>query len=236
MKIAALESSTPVGGVALVEDGEVAAESICLMRRSHSRLLVADLVELLGRLGWRVGDVDLWSTSSGPGSFTGLRIGMATVKGLAYSTGRPMACSSSLACLARQALPFEGWILPMLDARKKEVYTALFRASGFDLEMAGRQEVADPISAASGASATTMAGPVLLVGDGALLYREQLDGLLAGAIFAGQDLSFPRPSTTALEAARRHLDGERWPLEAAEPVYIRPSDAEIGRRRARPHP
>lgn len=134
MKILGIDSSATVASVAVCEDGRLLAEYTVNNGNTHSETLLPMVEAALGALSLTVADVDLFAVSSGPGSFTGVRIGAATLKGLAFASGKPCVGVSTLHALALNLLPVRGLICPVMNARRSQVYTALFRSDGETLQ------------------------------------------------------------------------------------------------------
>ena len=134
MKILALDSTALVASVALCEDGERLGELTINNGNTHSETLLPMVEFLLKRFDMTPDDVDLFAVSAGPGSFTGVRIGAATIKGLAFDTEKPCVGVSTLEALAYNLNGFDGLICPVMNARRKQVYTALFRCKDGTLE------------------------------------------------------------------------------------------------------
>jgi tRNA threonylcarbamoyladenosine biosynthesis protein TsaB len=194
----------------------------------HSALLPRALVDLLHAEGKAIPDVEGFAIGLGPGSFTGLRIGLATWKGLAYANRRPIAGVSSLAAMALAAAPDapEGALLvPLLDAKKGEVYAGFYRAGG-----GGIVELADDAALPPGAVAervlTIAAGGALGFGEGYEAYAPALGG---GLPRLDTPVRTPPAAAVAALVAERLLAGGYDPqaLFALEPHYVRPSEAEL---------
>ena len=134
MKILALDSSAIVATVALCEDEALLGELTVNNGNTHSETLLPMVEFLLDRFGLTPDDLDALAVSKGPGSFTGVRIGAATVKGLAFGTSLPCVGVSTLEALAYNLIGYDGLICPVMNARRKQVYTALFRAKDGVLE------------------------------------------------------------------------------------------------------
>ena len=130
MKILALDSSAIVATVALCEDDRLLAEYTVNNGNTHSETLLPMIESLLGHFKLSAKDVDAFAASTGPGSFTGVRIGAATVKGLAFGMNKPCVEVSTLEALAYNLVGFGGIICPVMNARRSQVYTALFRSDG----------------------------------------------------------------------------------------------------------
>ena len=171
-RILLIDTSTAVLSVGLALDGTVVQERVCTEARQQASLTAPLVKEVLDAQGMGVKDCDAICVGSGPGSYTGLRVGVSTAKGLAFGAGKPLIAIGTLDILAQSVIPSEvegspSFISPMIDARRMEVYTAVYSPSG---------EKLTPIQALvveEGSFAEQLsAGPVLFVGDGALKCRE----------------------------------------------------------------
>jgi len=220
MLILTIETSTPVERVAVVRDGRVLAELSETVGRGHTEKLLGAVESVLSRSAVRAGDLDAIGVSIGPGRFSGLRVGLATAKGLAAASRVPVVPVETLAALAESARPHEGLVCPMLDARKGEVYAALFRLDTRrerllpDVAVAPT-EMLESVREAAGEEA------VLFLGSGASACRDEITSTLgAGALFADAPVEAPDPAALASLAAELELPD---PTEAAtlEPVYLR---------------
>ncbi len=174
-RILLLETSTATLSVALSADGKVAQERICTQPRSHAALAAPLVKEVLDAAGLTVAGCDAVCVSRGPGSYTGLRVGVSTAKGLCFGAGIPLLSVGTLDILAAQgrALPGEDgafrYLVPLIDARRMEVYTAVFSGEGKQLS-AVEARIIGPDSFAR----ELEEGPVLFIGDGAPKCREVL--------------------------------------------------------------
>ena len=130
MKILALDSTAQTATVALTEDEKLLAEYTLNNGNTHSETLLPMVESMLTQLGIEVGDVELFALSCGPGSFTGVRIGAATVKGLAFGMHKPCVGVSTLEAMAWHGVSAGGYICPVLDARRSQVYNAIFKIEG----------------------------------------------------------------------------------------------------------
>ncbi len=218
MKILALESSAVTASAALWEDGKCLGLTYANCGLTHSETLLPMIEGLLKRCSMTPGDADLIAVARGPGSFTGVRIGVATAKGLSWGADRPCCGVSTLEAMAWQAAFFEGRLLCCcMDARRGQVYNALFRAEGG----APRRVSEDRAIALKDLLPEMTEAPVLL-GDGAKLTAEALTA--AGVPFetAPEPLRYQTAWGVALAAAR--APRESW--GEPEPVYLRLSQAE----------
>jgi tRNA threonylcarbamoyladenosine biosynthesis protein TsaB len=223
--VLALETATMCGSVALVAENRCLAEFSLQTHETHSRRLLAGIDWLLQETGMDWPLIDAVAVSLGPGSFTGLRIGLATAKGLAMAGGTELIGVGTLDGLAAQLYGAgELLICPVLDARKKEVYCGFYRCDSL-----GIPRLLDTYMAIAPEALCAMIDkPVVLLGDGAVLYgdlfREKLGDLLkipAAAQF------FPRAAIIGLLALDKWRKNEFLDPAGAEPIYIRPSEAEL---------
>jgi tRNA threonylcarbamoyladenosine biosynthesis protein TsaB len=235
MKILAIETSTLLGGVAATDDSSgLIAEVRFNVKSTHSERLMTEIDHVLKGSGLQISDIDAFAVSIGPGSFTGLRIGVSTVKGFSYATGKPIVTVPTLEVLAWN-FPFSRYpVCTMLDARKKEVYAALFRwvAGGFD-RLIGETSTTvgmllEEIEAGEGKGDRGFLEKIIFAGEGALIYRKKItDALGKRAIFAPVDKMVPSPSVTASLGCRKALREEFSEPVGLVPFYIRRSEAEI---------
>ncbi|MEI6863445.1 MAG: tRNA (adenosine(37)-N6)-threonylcarbamoyltransferase complex dimerization subunit type 1 TsaB [Candidatus Omnitrophota bacterium] len=130
MKILSIDTSTDYLSVAITDGAKVLARYHKPSHRNHSKLLVPTIAKLIKRAGLKVKDIGGFCVSIGPGSFTGLRIGVVTVKGLAYALGKPIVTVPTLDVIARNAKGFKGIVCPVLDAKKNKVYACLYKSDG----------------------------------------------------------------------------------------------------------
>lgn len=224
MRILAVDTATEVCGLALFVNGQVKAERSIAQGVTHTKLLMGALSALLQEAGMDIAALDGLAVTRGPGSFTGLRIGISTVKGLALATGKPLVGVSTLAVLAHQAPGGTSWVCPMIDARRKEVYWSLYRRQGDDLLRML------PEQAGSVVDAVTQLGrePCLFIGNGAQLYAAVIGERLAQtAQLADARLHALQPGMVARLGAQCLAQGHRDDVHRFVPVYLRPSDARI---------
>jgi tRNA threonylcarbamoyladenosine biosynthesis protein TsaB len=222
MKILAVDTATKTCAAAIVDNGEPVAEIIVDQGKTHTRILMKIISDMLSSAGMRTTDIDGLAVTIGPGSFTGLRIGLATVKGLALSRGKPIAGISTLDALAAPVSKRTGQICAMLDARRGEVYTALYRCGVSGLIQEGPARAASPEQALAGIS-----GPVLFVGDGALAYKDRILAELGDkACFAEPGQHMIRASAVGKLGTELIIAGKSFDAFTLVPLYLRRSDAE----------
>jgi tRNA threonylcarbamoyladenosine biosynthesis protein TsaB len=224
----ALDTTTRASSGAVVVDGRVGGEWTADAAQALAALLPRGLIDALAAGGWTLQDVDLLAVAVGPGSFTGLRVGIATMQGLAVALGRPLLGVSSLEALARCAAEEHGdptsTISVWVDAWRGEAYTGLYR-HGQELRPA---TVGAPADALAGPLAE-IDGPIVLVGDGAALHRGLIEERLGRrAIFAATMQPRLAPTIARLAAARAAA-GERPLPDDITPLYVRRPDVERAR-------
>ena len=226
MKILAADTSTSINTVAVCEDDRVLAESIVECGRSHSERLIGTADWVLAEAGCRIEDMDALAVSIGPGSFTGVRVGVATWKGLALGCKRPLAPVPTLDAMTRLGAFRDGLVCPLLDARMGEVFGAVyhFREGVRDKLVQDRVCPVEIIL-------NEIDGGAIFLGNGADLYRERILAGNPGAVFAPAMCSVPRASAVACEA--RSLIDRCVCTDPAlvSPIYLRQSQAEINRAR-----
>jgi tRNA threonylcarbamoyladenosine biosynthesis protein TsaB len=218
-----VDTSTPTGSVAISRGETLLGEILLNVKSTHTDRLLLTLRQLLTDAGLQLADVDAFGVVLGPGSFTGLRVGVATVKGLALAMDKPVVGVSTLQALAMQ-IPFSQYPLcVLLDARKNEVYAGLYLWEG------GRPVPARPETViAPEVLLETLDGEILFAGDGSLIYRTLISRRLGSrAHFVPWALHLPRAAAAAVLALAALRAGETIPLAQLAPRYIRLSEAEI---------
>jgi tRNA threonylcarbamoyladenosine biosynthesis protein TsaB len=226
MRILAVDTSTQTGSVAVLEADTLLAEVAVTSKETHGKRLMPAIDDTLKMAGLTIEDCEGFAVTIGPGSFTGLRIGVSTVKGLGFATKKPVTGVSTLDALAYQFPLFPDTVCPVLDARKGQIYAALYACVG---HMKWKRE-----SEASAAEPRQWLKKIqrtcLFVGDGALIYRELIrENLGSLALFAPPYLNRVRASVVAYIGMQQILDDEIVDVGNLVPHYIRRSDAEIKR-------
>jgi tRNA threonylcarbamoyladenosine biosynthesis protein TsaB len=207
-----------------MDDGEVISDYLLNISVTHSERLLGAIEFVLREARCPIGEIDGWAVSLGPGSFTGLRIGVSTVKGLAFATGKPVAGVSTLDVLASQIAPTSYLICPILDARKQEVYTAFYRyEDGNSLKRQSDYQAIRPEDLVKKIKEHT-----IFLGDGVKTYGDfLLNSLPSLAIFPPAPLNVSHGSMVAKLGFKLLQKGERLDLSNFAPLYIRPSEAEM---------
>ncbi len=225
-RILALDTSSQVSSVALCEAERLVAESAFSLRSTHSQSLLSQLDTLLKTAGWTLADLHLLAVVSGPGAFTGVRIGVATIKGLAHVLNLPVVTVSSLAAVAMnlplQPLP----VCAFIDARKKEVYTQLFDLQdGYPRPLNQAQVISPDYLLAQ------IPDNICFVGDGISMYRDLFNEQRVSQQCLAPTCCHPiQASRVAALALEDYRKGLTLRPEQVVPTYIRPSDAELNRQ------
>jgi tRNA threonylcarbamoyladenosine biosynthesis protein TsaB len=223
MKLLALDTSTKVAGAALIEDGRLVCETNLIIGLTHSERLMPLVDGCLKLAGWIPDDIDVVAAVAGPGSFTGVRIGVATAKGIATALGRPVVAVNTLEVLAASFPGFCGVVVPILDARREQVYCAVYDGGLNELLPPDARKLTELLEhpAVAGAAAAMFAG------DGVAAYRDAIIHVLGDrARFAPPHLVLQRAGAAAWLAWRQAQAGQT--MDAAEllPLYLRKSQAE----------
>lgn len=222
MKILSFDSSALVASVSLCEDEKLLAEYTLNNGNTHSETLLPMVESILGFFGISAADVDLFAVSAGPGSFTGVRIGAATLKGLAFASGKPCAEISTLEALAYNLKIHKGLICPVMNARRSQVYTALFRSNGETLERL-MPDSAFSISELDGILAK-YGEEVALCGDG---YDITVKGFeLTPLCSVPERLRLQSAASVAAVALKNYKNGDVCSDRELGVNYLRPSQAE----------
>ncbi|MGD8834166.1 MAG: tRNA (adenosine(37)-N6)-threonylcarbamoyltransferase complex dimerization subunit type 1 TsaB [Desulfobacteraceae bacterium] len=225
--ILAVDTATEICGVALAVDDQIKTELTLSQGVTHTQSIMAAIESVLVMNRMDVGAIDVYAVTRGPGSFTGLRIGVSTVKGLALATAKPMLGISSLEVLANQAPAASDLICPIMDARRNEVYWALYKRTGADKISVALAEQVGPVSAL----VESVENACYFIGNGVTQYRDTINHLIkAPAQWAADESNGIRPSVLARLAWQRVRNGEIDDIRAFSPVYLRKSDAEIARQ------
>jgi tRNA threonylcarbamoyladenosine biosynthesis protein TsaB len=230
MKVLALDTCSLSGSIALSEGGpdgrRLVAELVVADVGRHSEWLLKSVKGLLEDVGWSPGELDRLALGLGPGSFTGLRIGVSVVKGLAWAMDIPVVGVSTLKALSMNLGYSELTVCPLLDARKGEVYTALYRALGETMEPVMDDCALSPGELVKRVLTIEKRGDsTVFIGDGLRVYAEMIRNNLKGAKLAPESLWHVRASNIAELSLRG--EGKTMDPREVSPVYLRKSEAEI---------
>ena len=226
MNILAIDTSGPTCGVAVLSGDAVRYSAMVLNKRTHSVNLLPMIDAALTASGLTLADMDRLACVVGPGSFTGVRLGVSTLKGLAHGSGKPCAAVNALEALAAGAGDFDGVICPIQDARAGQVYGAAFTAGDARPE---RLMEDIPLKLEEYVEAIQSFGDrFLFLGDGMPVHRAKLEKLLGdAAVFATPQQAFLRPASVAYLAA---LAEDTVDYLALEPLYLRAPNAALNKK------
>ena len=224
MLILAFETSAKAASAALLRDGILLGESYQNTGLTHSQTLLVMAQDLLSQCGLTVRDVTHVAVAEGPGSFTGIRIGVSAAKGLAFAVNKPAIGVSTLSAMARNVAFADGLIVCAMDARRNQVYNALFEAKDGALtrltedRAIGLAELAEELKSDP--------RPKTVVGDGGRLCYDFLQNAGIPCRLAPPHLLMQNAASVALEAEVLAAEGKTVSAQELEPVYLRPAQAE----------
>ena len=224
MLILAFESSARAASVALVEDGRLISQYSQCSGLTHSRTLLPMAEDMLKNAELTLDKIDLFAVAHGPGSFTGIRIGVSTVKGLAWAADKPCVGVSTLEAMAWHGLAAGGLVCPVMDARRSQVYNALFRIeNGRPVRLCEDRPIALSQLAEE---LRALNAPAFLIGDGAELAEKYLREQGLACTVAPENLRWQSAWGVAMAA----MDKTPGNADALLPVYLRLSQAERERQ------
>lgn len=223
MKILALDTSSASGSIAVLSGQKLLAEVTIGNVGKHSDWLMPSIDSLLKDLNISINEIDIFAVDIGPGSFTGLRIGISTIKGLAWPLGKKIVGVSTLEALALNLRASGVTVCPILDARKNEVYTALYRYDLDKIETVMGDSAVKPEAIIE--EVNRLEAPVIFLGDGLKAYLERIKTEVKKVLIAPELLWHLRASNIGLRALER-LDTAKDASELT-PVYLRKSEAEL---------
>jgi tRNA threonylcarbamoyladenosine biosynthesis protein TsaB len=227
--ILALDTTTKAGSIAVVHDGVVRVEREGDPAITHGQRLPAELAMALDEAGMAIDNVDLFAVAAGPGSFTGLRVGIATIQGLAMARRKRVVAVSALEALARAATNADRPIAAWMDAQRGEVFAALYAPDGCALLIPPVAAVpADVLTAWAGAPHLAQS---IFIGDGAVRHRAVVHDVLGG----GVAVEAPPPLAGLIGQIASDNPGRADLPHAIVPIYVRKSDAELARARRAAH-
>ncbi len=230
MRILGIESSSLVASVAVVTDEVMTAEYTVNFKKTHSQTLLPMIDEVVEMLGMELDSVDAIAVSGGPGSFTGLRIGSATAKGLGFAMKKPLVHVPTVDAMAYNLFGSDLLICPIMDARRNQVYTGLYRCKE-ELEVVKAQcamDMKELMEELDGWGET-----VVFLGDGVPVYRPMIEEMMKTAhLYAPAHLNRQRAGAVAALGAKYLAEGKVVSAEEFEPDYLRKSQAEREREEA----
>ncbi|HEY8803575.1 MAG TPA: tRNA (adenosine(37)-N6)-threonylcarbamoyltransferase complex dimerization subunit type 1 TsaB [Clostridium sp.] len=224
MKILSLDSATQSATCAILDDNKVLGEITFNYKKQHSQILMPIIDELFSNTEMSIGDIDAFVASKGPGSFTGLRIGMATIKGLSQGTKKPFVTVSTLDSLAYNLAYTDGIICPILDALRDNVYTALYTFENCELK-----RISDYVNISIDELISMLKEKdcnISFVGDGTTKFKEKLIANLPMSRFAPGHLNLAKATSLGELGLKLLSNGIFDDLYASVPIYLRKPQAE----------
>ncbi len=224
MKILAIDTTAKTSSVSIVTEQKILAEYSVNLNLTHSQTIMPMCQNLLSCCQISLQDIDYFAVSSGPGSFTGLRIGLSAVKGMAYALQKPCIAVSTLDALAQNEPSFLGTICAVMDARCQQVYSACYQNDGYQMQKqtADRAILLDELLE----ELKSLQQPILLVGDGAELCYTQFQSALPNLFLSSEQNRFQRASSVGLLAVKKAQQGELLSAHEIIPQYLRLPQAE----------
>ena len=230
MKILAVDTATKSCSVAIVDKESLLAEMTVVNEQTHTKHLLEMISLVIEHSGLKLSDLNGFAVTRGPGSFTGLRIGISSIKGFAAAQGKPIAGVSSLDALASQVFFSQYLICSLIDARRDEVYSSRYRYKDGTLKKEGEEQAVSP-----GDALDEINEPCIFVGSGAVLYRKAIkDKLGQYAYFAQAHENTIRASTVARLSMDRFRNDDTDDAETFVPNYLRKSDAQLKLQKKNP--
>lgn len=235
MKILAMDTTAKAASVSLLTEEKILAEYSVNVGLTHSQTIMPMCESLLQQAGCPVSEIDYFAVSNGPGSFTGLRIGIAAVKGLAYASSKPCVAVSTLDALSYNVPDFNGIICCVMDARCQQVYNALYLQENGGRRKKGPDRAISFTDLLEELKKEEKA--IILVGDGALLCYNEYKAVLPNLVLSGPASRYQRASSVGLAALEKIASGEIISAGALVPEYLRLPQAQrelIKKRRLNP--
>lgn len=218
----AFDTSSRTAAVAVLHDDTIFYDSIINTGLNHSEVLMPEIDYALRQVRLKISDIDLFACTLGPGSFTGLRIGVSTLKGLMLATGKPACGVSSLAAVALNVGTTSKLICSMIDAGRGQVYVAYFSYNDKNiLQQIGEEKAVNPQEVINNADKNT-----LFVGDGVLKYREIITSVQSKKVRIASDLQhYIRASAVGILGRKKLAENDMLNASTLVPVYLRSADA-----------
>lgn len=231
MLVLGIDTSTKTGGLGLYDQTEgLVGEMNLALEQTHSERLIPMMEHLLQACGRALDEVDGFAVTVGPGSFTGVRIGVTTAKTLAQVTGKPIVGISTLEATAWNLFESSGWVLPIFDARNRRVYTARFQGNGYTLARLTEDQSCTVDELIQGLQEMITEGleKIYFVGDAVPLYQDLLTATFGvHAVLPPPSAWMPRGGVVAELGTRALLQGQSIDLFALTPNYLKPAEAEV---------
>ncbi|KAB3532423.1 tRNA (adenosine(37)-N6)-threonylcarbamoyltransferase complex dimerization subunit type 1 TsaB [Alkaliphilus pronyensis] len=225
MKLLAVDTSSIVATVAVMDEDKLIAEAVINNQKNHSQRLMPLIKEVLDNSNLSPADIDVYAAALGPGSFTGLRIGITTVKAMAQAMNKPVVGISTLDSLAYN-LPFcNSYICPIIDAQRNNAYTALYIWDNNGIKLHNEHAILHIDELIK--KIKTLQRTTIFLGDGINIFKDKLNENLGSlGVIAPSSVAIPRASSVAALAIKKAKAGELVSPEEIVPIYMRKSQAE----------
>jgi len=204
--------------IALSEDKNVIIEEMHLLERRHSSLLIPKIKEMLEKVNFSIDGVDAFVIGLGPGSFTGLRIGVSAVKGFGIATKKPCVGVASIDAIAMNASEKEASVVPIIDAKRRNVYSTIYK-KGVKKSKYLLLRIDELLKKTK--------GPVVFLGDGIDLYRAKIEKRNKKAVFLGEEYWYPRASNLIKLGLKKLKKHKKSDLGKLKPIYLYPKDCQV---------
>ena len=224
MLVLSVDSSYSTATCALIKDDKILAEINLNDKKQHSVILMRLIDSILKEYEIDINDIDAFIISRGPGSFTGPRIGMATLKGLAFASKKPLISVSTLDALAYNSISFQGIICPIMDALRDNIYTCLYKNENNNLTPLIKEQCLNINELVTILKEQTL--PIIFVGDGVAKHKEFLQENIPNSFFAPNHSNFPKASSVGELGIKKINDGVIENIDSINPIYLRKSQAE----------
>ena len=224
MLVLSVDSSYSTATCALIKDDKILAEINLNDKKQHSVILMRLIDSILKEYEIDINDIDAFIISRGPGSFTGLRIGMATLKGLSFASKKPLISVSTLDALAYNSISFQGIICPIMDALRDNIYTCLYKNENNNLTPLIKEQCLNINELVTILKEQTL--PIIFVGDGVAKHKEFLQENIPNSFFAPNHSNFPKASSVGELGIKKINDGVIENIDSINPIYLRKSQAE----------
>lgn len=235
MKLIAIDSSGLVASVAILEDECLRAEYSVNYKKTHSQTLLPMLDEIAKMTELDKKSIDFIAVAAGPGSFTGLRIGSATAKGIGLALDKPIVEVPTLEGLAYNLFDAKGLVCPIMDARRHQVYNGIYRYENHRLVTVADQRpiaISDLTNELNGMDPSLTANGVIFLGDGVPVYKNDLEELLTVPhSYAPASVNAQRAASVGALAEVFYREGKAIPADQHEPIYLRKTQAEREREK-----
>lgn len=224
MKILSLDSATECATAAIIDSDKILGETIINYKKQHSVIMMPMIDNLLKNCGLSISDIEGFVVSSGPGSFTGLRIGMSTIKGLVQATNKPFVSINSLDGLANNLFNIQGIICPIIDALRGNVYTNFYKFENNNLVVLGEPELLSMEDVINKCSEFNE--PITFIGDGTSKFKDAILTSLPNASIAPSHINVTKASSIGYLGYLRLINNEGDNVLSSSPVYLRLCQAE----------